>query len=159
MKNGTFLSGSTPYGYELKNGEFCIPMTISVLVKKITSILNILIDNPERAENTESEINTELSLEITRIENEIARQFDSLDFDKDKLQSMILQCAAKKYKDEKSSRHITDRLKADFEKSSSLSDFSIELFVRTVSTVIIEDSTNIQIKLKTGKICCGQAFM
>lgn len=24
MKNGTFLSGSTPYGYELKNGEFCI---------------------------------------------------------------------------------------------------------------------------------------
>ena len=31
-------------------------MTISVLEKKITSILNILIDNPERAENTESEI-------------------------------------------------------------------------------------------------------
>lgn len=131
-------------------------MTISVLVKKITSILNILIDNPERAENTESEINTELSLEITRIENEIARQLDSLDFDKNKLHSMILQCAAEKYNDDKSARHITDRLKADFEKSSSLSE---ELFVRTESAVIIEDSTNIQIKLKTDKICCGQAFM
>ena len=129
-----------------------IPMTISVLEKKITSILNILIDNPERAENTESEINTEPSLEIKRIENEIARQLDSLDFDKDNLQSMILQCAAEKYNDDKSARHITDRLKADFEKSSSLSDFSIELFCRTVSAVIIEDSKNIQIKLKNGKI-------
>lgn len=105
-----------------------------------------------KTQNLRSEINTEPSLEIKRIENEIARQLDSLDFDKDNLQSMILQCAAEKYNDDKSAQHITDRLKADFEKSSSLSDFSIELFCRTVSAVIIEDSKNIQIKLKNGKI-------
>lgn len=129
-----------------------IPLTISALEEKIISILNILINNPEFAENTEPEIHDGMSLEIQRMENEIARQLESLDFDKDKLQSMILQCTAEKYNENKSARHITDRLKADFEKSSLLSDFSMELFERTVSAVVIYDSRNIRLKLKNGKI-------
>lgn len=48
----------------------------------------------------------------------------------------------KKKQDEKEeqkeiARHITDRLKADFEKSSPLSTFSMELFEKTVSALII----------------------
>lgn len=35
MKSGTYLSSSTPYGYELKNGEFCIVESEVEIVRKI----------------------------------------------------------------------------------------------------------------------------
>lgn len=35
MKSGTYLSSSTPYGYELKNGEFCIVESEAEIVRKI----------------------------------------------------------------------------------------------------------------------------
>ena len=35
MKSGTYLSGSTPYGYELKDGEFCIVESEAEIVRLI----------------------------------------------------------------------------------------------------------------------------
>ena len=104
-----------------KSCKYGIPMTISELEKEITSIFNRLIANPTLAEHTDSEISAEPSLEITKMGNEIERKLEALDFNKIELQDLILQCASKKYDDYKSVRHITDRLKADFEQSSPLS--------------------------------------
>lgn len=71
------------------------------------------------------------------MENEIERALGQIDFDKETIQNLILQCASKRYEKEKSQKHITDRLKADFEKSSPLSVFDAELFSKTVTAVLL----------------------
>lgn len=135
-----------------KSCKYGIPMTISELEKEITSIFNRLIAEPTLAEHTDSEISAEPSLEITKMENEIERKLEALDFNKTELQDLILQCASKKYDDYKSVRHITDRLKADFEQSSPLSSCSPELFDRTVATVILNSNKAVSLKLKNNTI-------
>lgn len=132
--------------------KFGIPMTISELEKEITSIINRLIADPALAEHTESEISAEPALEITKMENEIERKLEALDFNKSELQDLILQCASKKYDNYKSVKHITDRLKADFEQSSPLSSYSPELFDRTVDAVIIKSNKVVSLKLKNNTI-------
>ena len=118
---------------------------------KITDLLNQIIVNPNVLEYTESEAE-ESSIEVMKIENEIERLFEQTDFNKDELQNLILECAAKKYDIDKSTRHITDRLKADFEKSSPLSDFSMKLFENTVSAVLINKNGSVSIELKNGNV-------
>ena len=135
-----------------KSCKYGIPMTISELEKEITSIFNRLIANPTLAEHTDSEISAEPSLEITKMGNEIERKLEALDFNKIELQNLILQCASKKYDDYKSVRHITDRLKADFELSSPLSSYSAELFDSTVATVILNSNKAVNLKLKNNTI-------
>lgn len=129
-----------------------IPMTISELEKEITAILNHLIADPALSEHTESETSGKPALEITKMENEIERKLEALDFNKFELQDMILQCAAKKYDNYKGVRHITDRLKADFEQSSPLSSYSPELFDRTVDAVILNSNKTVSLKLKNNTI-------
>ena len=135
-----------------KSCKYGIPMTISELEKEITSIFNRLIANPTLAEHTDSEISAEPSLEITKMGNEIERKLEALDFNKIELQDLILQCASKKYDDYKSVRHITDRLKADFEQASPLSSYSAELFDSTVATVILNSNKAVSLKLKNNTI-------
>ena len=105
-----------------------------------------------------TDISAEPSIEIIRLENEIERQLESIDFDKNKIQNMILQCAAKKYDAYKNVRHITERLKADFEKLSPLSAFNKELFDRTVSAVEFDKDEKVSLKLKNSKIIRGEDF-
>ena len=135
-----------------KSCKYGIQMTISELEKEITSIFNRLIADPTLAEHTDSEISAEPSLEITKMENDIERKLEALDFNKTELQDLILQCASKKYDNYKSVRHITDRLKADFEQSSPLSSYSPELFDRTVATVILNSNKAVSLKLKNNTI-------
>lgn len=127
-------------------------MTVAELEREITEILNLLILQPGLVEYEGTDISAEPSIEIIRMENEIERQLESIDFDKNEIQNMILQCAAKKYDAYKGVRHITDRLKADFEKSSPLSAFTAELFDRTVSAITIDKDKKVCLKLKNNKI-------
>ena len=127
-------------------------MTISELEKEITSIFNRLIAEPTLAEHTESETSGEPALEIIKMENEIERKLEALDFNQSELQDLILQCASKRYDNYKSVRHITDRLKADFEQSSPLSSYSPELFDRTVDAVILKSNKTVSLKLKNNII-------
>ena len=132
--------------------KFSVYMTVAELEHEITEILNLLILQPGLVEYEGTDISAEPSIEIIRMENEIERQLESIDFDKNKIQNMILQCAAKKYDAYKGVRHITDRLKADFEKSSPLSAFNAELFDRTVSAITIDKDKKVCLKLKNNKI-------
>lgn len=146
------LKNSEKWFCKNEDCKFSVHMTVAELEREITEILNLLISNPEFAEYEETDIQAEPSLEIIRMENKIERQLESIDFDKNKIQNMILQCAAKKYDAYKGVRHITDRLKADFEKSSPLSVFNKELFDRTVSAITIDKDKKVCLKLKNNKI-------
>ena len=130
--------------------KFTIKMTIDELQNRITDLLNEVIASQDLIEY--SEYDTETPIETMRLENEIERKLEQLDFNKDELQNLILECAAKKYSENKSARHITDRLKADFEKSSPLSMFSMELFEKTISAVYIDKRGSVSIMLKNGNI-------
>lgn len=132
--------------------KFSVYMTVAELEHEITEILNLLISTPKITEYEETDIQAEPSLEIIRMENEIERQLESIDFDKNEIQNMILQCATKKYDAYKGVRHITDRLKADFEQSSPLSAFNTRLFDRTVSAITIDKDKKVCLKLKNNKI-------
>ncbi len=135
-----------------EHSKYGTQMTGDELEKDVTALLNQLIAEPALAEPSDSEVPNELSLEMQRMENEVERQLASLDFGKEELQNMILQCVAKKYSEHKSTQHITDRLKADFENSDPLSSFCMELFDRTVSAVIIGNDKTVGLKLKNNKI-------
>lgn len=132
--------------------KFSVYMTVAELEHEITEILNLLISTPKITEYKGTDIQAEPSLEIIRMENEIERQFESIDFDKNEIQNMILQCATKKYDAYKGVRHITERLIADFEQSSPLSSFNTGLFDRTVSAVVIDKDKKVSLKLKNNKI-------
>ena len=126
-----------------------IRMSPDSFLKQITELLNNTIQD---AENIKNDCDTELSLDTIRTENETARAIEMGTAGKEELINMILECAAKKYNDlSLSARHITDRLKADFANASPLSAFNRELFVNTVSNILLS-KTDMKIKLKNGII-------
>lgn len=125
-------------------------MTLAELEETVTQILNRLIDNPILSDSTGSQYTYKPSLEVQRINNDIERMIESLDSDRETIQKLILECAAKKYDEHKSIRHIADRLKADLERSGPLSSYSPELFERTVSSVTIDQNGRVHLVLKTG---------
>ena len=127
-------------------------MTITELEETVTQILNRLIDNPMLSDSTDSQYNYEPSLEVQRMNNDIERMIASLDSDRETTQKLITECAAKKFNEHKSARHIADRLKADLERSGPLSSYSPELFDRTVSSVTIDQNSQVQLVLKNGVI-------
>ncbi len=126
-----------------------VRMTIAELEQHITDILNRAIQNPELIEYL-PQSETEPSLELRRMENELERMLSSLDADRDEIQNLILRCAAKKYSESNSTRHITERLQADFEKSTPLVDFSSDFFERTVSAVLVGQNNTVSLVLKNG---------
>lgn len=146
------LKNSEKWFCKNEDCKFSVYMAIAELEYMVTKILNLLISKPSLAEYKETDIQAEPSLEIIRMENEIERQLESIDFDKNEIQNMILQCATKKYDEYKGVRHITDRLKADFEQSSPLSAFNTRLFDRTVSAITIDKDKKVCLKLKNNKI-------
>lgn len=78
--------------------------------------------------------------------------YDKNNCDVKSIQNRILECATKKYEQIRSKAHITQRLKAEFERSSLLSDFHIDLFEKTVSAIRMNIDGQISIVLKNGNI-------
>ena len=118
----------------------------------MTELRSSVIQNPDLAGKEYISSKNETPIEIKRMENEIERALGQIDFDKETIQNLILQCASKRYAKEKSQKHITDRLKADFEKSSPLSVFDAELFSKTVTAVLLTKNGAVSLLLKNGNI-------
>ena len=135
-----------------KDCKTVIRKTVAVLEDEITELLNSVIQNPDLAGKEYISSKNETPIEIKRMENEIERALGQIDFDKETIQNLILQCASKRYEKEKSQKHITDRLKADFEKSSPLSVFDAEFFSKTVTAVLLTKNGSVSLLLKNGNI-------
>lgn len=135
-----------------ENCKYSIPLSIIELKNEITEILNTAMSNPICVELYQTEKPYEPTTEIIKAENEIERNLESLNFDKTQVQNMILQCAAAKYAEYKTTKHITQRLVAEFEKAAPQAEFNYDLFDRTVESVIINKNKTVLLKLKNGKI-------
>ena len=127
-----------------------IYMTIEQIEQAVTKLMNEIIRNPILAEQQADE--QEMPTEISIMESKINRMLEQSDLNKDEIQNRILECAAKKYEYCTDKAHITERLKADFQKTSPLSDFSMDIFIKTVSAVLIDESNKTRIVLKNGNI-------
>ena len=97
-----------------------VKLSVATVKQEICEILNQLIAQPVLVA-TGCTKNTEPSVELRRMENELERQLNALDFDPEALQKLILLCAAQKYSDAGDIQHITERLKADLLSQNPLS--------------------------------------
>ena len=120
------------------------------LLTDITAILNSLIADPCRVQIEAQQ--SEVPLELRKVENEIGRLLDAADFDKNALVKNMLERALLKYQSIDSKPYISLRLKAAFERSGLLSDFSKELFERTVKSILLDADGTVSIRLINDQI-------
>ncbi|WP_322176760.1 recombinase family protein [Acutalibacter caecimuris] len=117
----------------------------SDLLDDITVLLNQVIVNPGSLQIPV--IDESMSVQTLKAENEIARTFDTLDYDKNTLRKKMLECVSLKYADIDSAPYIAHRLKAVLADAEPLSTFSMPLFKRTVQAVYLETNGTVSIKL------------
>ena len=116
------------------------------LLDDITVLLNRLIVNPEMVQ-VPVEPTYESSMQVRKMENEIARTLDTLDYDKDTLRQKILECVSLKYADIDSAPYTAHRVKAVLADAEPLSAFSLPLFKRAVQTIHLEKDGTVAITL------------
>lgn len=124
-----------------------VRLTIADMEHQIMELFNQAIASPNRCGHDDAP-GFESSLEIRRLENEIARQTEQPETDQDTVREQILLCAARKYAECATLQHITQRLKADFEKRDLLSDFSIDLYEATADATLLYPDGTIGVRLK-----------
>lgn len=132
-----------------KDCKEIVGMNDTDLLSKITVLLNITILNPKLIKEQSSK--EEISLDAMRLENEIGRTLEGNQFDKDELRKKMIACVSAKYKAIGSMTHKTKRLRADFEQSSPLNNFSADLFGRTVKSIVFEPNQVVSIILLNGQ--------
>ena len=117
-----------------------------VLLDNITVLLNQVIVNPELVQ-VSAEPEHEPSVQVRKIENEIARTLDTLDYDKDTLRQKMLECVSLKYADIDSASYTAHRLKATLANTEPLSAFSLPLFKRAVQSIHLDANGTVAITL------------
>ena len=116
----------------------------SDLLHDITVLLNRVIVNPEFVQ-IPAEPGHELSVQVLKAENEIARTLDTIYYDKNAMRKRMLECASLKYADINSTPYIANRLKAVLADAEPLSAFSLPLFKRTVQAIRLEKDGTVAI--------------
>lgn len=125
------------------------PLDDDQLIYEITAALNKMIDSPNILEPARK-INACMSIQASRIINEINTEFDESCVDSDKLLSLILKCAEEKYRVCSIGEYepITMHLKLLIANQPRLSKFDPDLFTRTVLKVILQPDGKVFLKLK-----------
>ncbi|MBQ8334152.1 MAG: recombinase family protein [Clostridia bacterium] len=127
--------------------SFSLPDT--TLLAELTIILNHIIEDPEIIHEIPSEY--EPNTELQYLKNEISRTLEGYGFDKAALRQKMLEYTSRRYAEIDPNKYITIKLKADFEKSGPLSEFSTELFQLTVKSIYLETNGNVGITLLNGQ--------
>jgi hypothetical protein len=125
------------------------------LLGEITGLLNRLIHDPSLIRISATE--PDPPMEVRRLQNEVSRQIDSFDFDKDQVKADIFSLAAEKYRQADDKKIIAQMLRAEFERQRvdaadhPLSLFSPELLDRTAIRVQFDETGAAAIVLKNGQ--------
>jgi len=117
----------------------------------LTEILNRLIAQPDLVAEEPTE-EPETPLNIVAMQNEIGRQLEGFDFDRDKVKGSILELAALKYSRLDDRKNTTKQLRAELTKMAPLSAFSPAVLSRVAGQTLLGKPTIVQIKLKNGQI-------
>lgn len=135
---------------ENKNCRKIIAVSDEDLLGGITELLNGIIADPERICIPDPVIR-ESSAEFRKLNNEIGRTLEGFSVQKETLKKQLLQCVSLKYKEIDNTVYTAKRLKADFANASPLSNFSSELFNRTVSELRLCENGSVILILTNGQ--------
>lgn len=122
------------------------------LLEMATERFLMICSEPQMVE-PKSKFDNSLSMQTARLRNEINQMLDQREVDQDRLLSLILECAAEKYKTcgIKKSDHRTIKIKALFQEHRNDERLDRELFEQTVKQVILQPDGSIQFQLLNGK--------
>lgn len=122
---------------------------LAVVTNKLLTICRI----PRLAE-TEPRAEPSLSLQATRLTNEINQMLNQREVEPDRLLPLILECAAEKYKTcrIRESDHVTLRLLALFREHTEDKELDRELFEQTVKQVILQSDGSVRLRLVNDKV-------
>lgn len=127
-----------------------IGMIDDEMLTEISEVLNIAIENPDViAIPTEEEI--EPSIELRKLNNEIARAFDSIQIDRDAVRKMMIQYVSLKYQELDSAVCRAKRLKDVFSDSQPLTAFSADFLERTTDELMLYTDGTIGLILENGQ--------
>lgn len=120
------------------------------LLSEITELMNIVIADPESIAIPKP-VSHEPSTELRKLNNEIGRTLDGFSIQREILKKQLLQSVSLKYEGIDNAVYIAKRLKADFANASLLSDFSTELFNRTVGELQLCENGSVILTLTNGQ--------
>lgn len=129
------------------------PLSDSELLQAVTEKLITICHNPQTVEPDHSPPNR-LSLQAVRLTNEINQLLNQRKVDANHALSLILECAAEKYKTcgIKESDHLTTKIETLLQEHSSDEKLDQKLFDQTVKQVILQANGSVQLRLLNGKI-------
>ena len=129
------------------------PVSNNELLWAVTEKLLDICQEPQKVEPEQSSSNS-LSIQAARLTNEINQMLEQREVDTNKVLSLILECAAEKYKtcSIKESDHLTIKLKTLFQEHSNDEKLDRELFEQAVKQVILQQDGSIKFQLLNGKI-------
>ena len=111
-----------------------IGKTDESLIEELTEVMNELIADPDRVD-IPPEKDPEPSIELRRLNNEIARLLDSIQINRDTVREKIIEYASLKYAEFDSVLGKAQRVKDIFKTAAPLKKFSSELLERTVDEI------------------------
>ena len=117
----------------------------------LMEILNRLIARPDLVTEGPAEVQ-ETPLNLVAMQNDIGRQLEGFDFDRDKVKEDIFELAALKYSRLDDRKNTTKQLRAELKQMAPLSAFSPEVLSRFAGQIILGEPAVVQIKLKNGQI-------
>ena len=128
------------------------------LIERVSFLLKMTAANPSVVEFADPK-GKYVSLDVTRLRNELDREMDKTDFDEAAVTRKILELSAARYAacPDETTKEKSLALKALFEHMAChTDDFDMKLFTEAVETVLIFPDGSVFLRLKNGQIISNQ---
>lgn len=134
---------------ENRNCRLVIKLPDKDFLDALSSLLNMIRTTPEIISQP-TDVKSEPSIEVRRLNNEIERLLDSPQIDREALRKKMMECFSQKYKEINSPTYTTRKLQKEFE-TSDPSDY-IRTLNNTVSEIILYADMTVGIVLLNGQL-------
>ena len=119
-----------------------------VLLDSICAAMNTVIAQPELLGRVERHL-CELSLDVTKLNNQINRELEKAEVDSDYVKLLILNCAAEKYASCKDceTAYLTEQLKERYRSHPLLTEFDPVFFDETIKHVLMDQDGTVHLEM------------
>ena len=124
-------------------------LTLDKIRHDVMQLMNTAIKNSEIIVSDKDCYEKDNS-QVKPADSEVERMLAQEVFDKKEIQRQIIECALQKYRLCQTTAHITERLKTIYRQSVPQTEFSAELFEKTVSAIILKTDDSVEIVLQNG---------